>query len=217
MEALQHMRAQALPSGEQSAAQWDNGNGYVSGKGESSQMQPQVLFGYALASNTRGHEMGDFHVAEIREIGEEGQEVGLFAIFDSHGGSEVGRELQYRLFDNILGEGGVWRDPAGAIRDGYLLTDRQLLESSSVSSKGGSTAVTAMIVEHGSRLIVANVGDSKAVLCKNGAAVQLSVDHDPGRPTERAEVESRGGIVLTLPGTVLVSLPFLYLKSRFLV
>lgn len=209
MEALQQMRAQALPGGggpgQERKAQWENGTGWISGSGESTQLQPQVLFGYALAPNTRGHEMEDFHVAEIWELedgSEDGNEVGLFAIFDSHRGPEVGRELQARLFDNILGEGGVRADPAGAIRDGYLLTDRQLLESSALSGKGGSTAVTAIILDHGSRLIVANVGDSRAVLCKNGVAVQLSVDHDPGRPLQRAEVESRGGVVLTMPGDV---------------
>jgi len=57
-----------------------------------------------------------------------------------------------------------------------------------------------MLLDHGSRLIVANVGDARAVLSKNGRAVQLSVDHDPGSPTERANVERRGGMVIQMPG-----------------
>lgn len=99
-----------------------------------------------------------------------------------------------------MNEGGVWSDPTGATRDAYLLTDRNILNTDTM--KGGSTAVTAMVCGNGSRLIVANLGDSRAVLCKDGKAVQLSVDHDPGRPSERASVEARGGHVTHLPGKV---------------
>jgi protein phosphatase 1L len=139
--------------------------------------------------------MEDFHIAEFRDI--DGEETGLFGIIDSHGGPAVGKHVQHHLFNNILSEGGVHLDPAGATRDGYLLTDRNVLES---SLEGGCSAVTAMLVDHGSRLIVANVGDARAVLAKNGRAVQLSVDHDPGSPTERASVERRGGMVTQIPG-----------------
>ena len=97
-----------------------------------------------------------------------------------------------------MNEGGVWSDPTGATRDAYLRTDRDILDSD--VEKGGSTAVTAMVCGNGSHVIVANLGDSRAVLCKNGKAVQFSVDHDPGRPTERAIVEARGGHVTHLPG-----------------
>lgn len=124
-------------------------------------------------------------------------QIGLFGIIDSHDGPVVGKHVQHHLFNNILNEGGVRLDPAGATRDGYLLTDRNILEA---SLEGGCSAVTAMLVEHGSRLIVANVGDARAILSKNGRAVQLSVDHDPGSPTERASVERKGGRVTQIPG-----------------
>lgn len=166
-----------------------------SGGGESVQMQPQAIFGFSLLQGLRGNPMEDFHVAEFRNI--DGEEIGLFGIIDSHGGPCVGKYVQQHLFDNILNEGGVRLDPAGATRDGYLLTDRNILEG---SHAGGCSAVTAMLVDHGSRLIVANVGDARAVLAKNGIAVQLSVDHDPGSPTERASVERRGGMVTQIPG-----------------
>lgn len=46
--------------------------------------------------------------------------------------------------------------------------------------------------------MVANVGDSRAVICKNGVAKQLSVDHEPSK--ERAYIEDRGGFVSNFPG-----------------
>lgn len=64
--------------------------------------------------------------------------------------------------------------------------------------KGGSTAVTAILI-NGQKLIVANVGDSRAVISKKGVAKQLSVDHEPSR--EKKLIESKGGFVSNLPGT----------------
>lgn len=63
--------------------------------------------------------------------------------------------------------------------------------------KGGSTAVTAILINC-EKLVVANVGDSRAVICKNGVAKQLSVDHEPSK--ERANIEDRGGFVSNFPG-----------------
>ena len=83
-------------------------------------------------------------------------QVPFFGIFDAHKGEGVAKYLQDNLFNNILNEGGVRADPVGATRDAYLLTDRNILDTT--SEKGGSTAVTAMVCECGSRLIVANVG-----------------------------------------------------------
>lgn len=127
-------------------------------------------------------------------------QVAFFGIFDSHNGDAVAKQLQKNLFNNIVNEGGVWSDPAGATRDAYLLTDRHILDS---TEKGGSTAVTAMVCELGGRLIVANLGDSRAVLCKNGKAELVSVKHDPTRPVEKANIETRGGHVTRFPGNTI--------------
>ncbi|TVU50941.1 hypothetical protein EJB05_02339, partial [Eragrostis curvula] len=62
----------------------------------------------------------------------------------------------------------------------------------------GSTAVVALLV--GDRVIVANCGDSRAVLCRGPAdapPLPLSDDHkQPDRPDERARIMSVGGQVL---------------------
>lgn len=167
----------------------------IYGGGRSELLQPQLVWGYCLLQGLEGRDMEDLHVADVRTINN--QEVAFFGVFDSHKGDAAARYLQAHLFDAILSEGGVWSDPAGATRDAYLVTDRHILDA---VEKGGSTAVTAMACDNGGRVVVANVGDSRAVMSKAGKAVQLSVDHDPGRPTERANVEARGGHVTHLPG-----------------
>ncbi|GFS43424.1 similar to HYPERSENSITIVE TO ABA1 [Actinidia rufa] len=62
----------------------------------------------------------------------------------------------------------------------------------------GSTAVVAFISP--THLIVANCGDSRAVLCRGKVAVPLSVDHKPDREDERARIEAAGGKVIQWDG-----------------
>lgn len=46
----------------------------------------------------------------------------------------------------------------------------------------------------GEVLYVAHAGDSRAVLCRGGAAVQLTQDHKPvSVPEERRRIEAAGG------------------------
>lgn len=60
----------------------------------------------------------------------------------------------------------------------------------------GTTAIVAVIHEGPPpMLIVANAGDSRAVLCRGGTAVPLSYDHKPDLPRERQRIENAGGVV----------------------
>lgn len=44
-------------------------------------------------------------------------------------------------------------------------------------------------------MFVANAGDSRCVLCRDGVAVDLSVDHKPEDDSERTRIEAAGGKV----------------------
>lgn len=88
-------------------------------------------------------------------------------------------------------------EPENAIKKAYRITDTDILEKAVDLGKGGSTAVTAILINC-EKLVVANVGDSRAVICKGGLAKQLSVDHEP--TAEREDIENRGGFVSNFPG-----------------
>ncbi|WCJ34646.1 Protein phosphatase 2C family protein [Euphorbia peplus] len=168
-----------------------------SGKGKSKSSTKRMSHGFQLVEGKSGHDMEDYHVAEYRKI--KNRELGLFAIFDGHLGDRVPSYLKDNLFLNILEEPSFWDDPKTAIKNAYRNTDKFILDNSINLGPGGSTAVTAIVID-GKDLWVANVGDSRAVVCERGSANQLTVDHEPH--TERRRIEKQGGFVTTLPGDV---------------
>lgn len=65
--------------------------------------------------------------------------------------------------------------------------------SDEVGKDSGTTAIVSVI--QGNKLYVANVGDSRCVLCRNGAAVELSTDHKPEDEAEFSRIEKAGAKV----------------------
>ncbi|CAH0393080.1 unnamed protein product [Bemisia tabaci] len=64
--------------------------------------------------------------------------------------------------------------------------------SKAAKEDSGTTALIAIL--EGSQLIVANVGDSRGVMCDaTGNAVPLSFDHKPNRGDEKERIEKEGG------------------------
>ncbi|KAJ7282166.1 hypothetical protein O6H91_14G043700 [Diphasiastrum complanatum] len=62
----------------------------------------------------------------------------------------------------------------------------------------GSTAIVAVVSSF--QIIVANCGDSRAVLSRGGKVIALSADHKPDREDEMARVEAAGGRVIFWDG-----------------
>ncbi|KAG1339245.1 hypothetical protein COCNU_04G015510 [Cocos nucifera] len=62
----------------------------------------------------------------------------------------------------------------------------------------GSTAVVAVVGPN--RIVVANCGDSRAILCRNGIPIPLSSDHKPDRPDELERIQAAGGRVIYWDG-----------------
>lgn len=182
----------------------------------------EIKFGYSLVKGKANHPMEDYYVSKFTKV--DGKELGLFAIYDGHLGERVPAYLQKHLFSNILKEvlqfflltasgsclflifnlcmclqEHFWYDTQRALIAAYEKTDQTILSHSDLG-RGGSTAVTAILLD-GRRLWVANVGDSRAVLSRGGQAIQMTVDHEPH--TERLSIEDKGGFVSNMPGWLL--------------
>lgn len=94
-----------------------------------------------------------------------------------------------------------------AMRDAFLQTDTDLESTIAQHDPSGTTASVAVLFKD--HLLVANVGDSRVVLCcsttyrtmtKNNIRIslplQITVDHTPYDSSERLAVERRGGKIL---------------------
>lgn len=63
----------------------------------------------------------------------------------------------------------------------------------------GCTAVVALLV--GREIVVANAGDSRCIICRNGKAIEMSFDHKPEDEIEFERIRKAGGRV-SLDGRV---------------
>lgn len=162
--------------------------------------------------------MEDAHVCTSSFGNEAG--VSFFAVFDGHCGAQVARFCGRHVVEEILSTKAYKeKHYAEAMRQSFLGLDERMLADwpSSVISPGGKypadpssevkpvepyayaprnpgcTALACFIEEH--RLHLANAGDSRAVLCRDGVAVELTVDHGTSVETERTRIEKAGGYI----------------------
>ncbi|KAH0454438.1 hypothetical protein IEQ34_016362 [Dendrobium chrysotoxum] len=99
-----------------------------------------------------------------------------------------------RSFSRMDAEVVIWGGAAGERRNTTCRCELQTPKCEHV----GSTAVVAVVgPEH---IVVANCGDSRAVLCRQGAAIPLSIDHKPDRPDEMQRIQAAGGRVIFWDG-----------------
>jgi len=144
------------------------------------------------------------------------EELGVyFAVFDGHGGSQVADSVAKQLHKTIMQQFRQRQvQPASrdekvraAIREAFLNLDKEILSMAERKKYEtvGSTALMALL--HGNpklgtalRLVVANCGDSRAVLCRAGQAVAASEDHKPTRLDEKKRIERAGGLVMQVRG-----------------
>lgn len=91
---------------------------------------------------------------------------------------------------SIQSQPAFWTNPKQAIKRAYKVTDDEILKNVA-GFRGGSTTVTAILKDR-KTLIVASVGDSRAILCRNGKAKQITTDHEPEK--ERDLIESKGNV-----------------------
>uniref|UniRef100_A0A0E0JLX7 protein-serine/threonine phosphatase n=1 Tax=Oryza punctata TaxID=4537 RepID=A0A0E0JLX7_ORYPU len=153
----------------------------------------------------------------VEEEGKEEDE-GFFAVYDGHGGSRVAEACRERMHVVLAEEvrlrrllqGGVggadvededrarWKEAMAAC---FARVDGEVggaEEADTGEQTVGSTAVVAVVGPR--RIVVANCGDSRAVLSRGGVAVPLSSDHKPDRPDEMERVEAAGGRVINWNG-----------------
>ncbi|OQR88063.1 hypothetical protein ACHHYP_07628 [Achlya hypogyna] len=146
----------------------------------------------------------DMNVSALAKAGFTPQS--FFGVFDGHGGLEASHYLHDQLHKYIISElqsrsaetelttvAHIDKLVVESLTAAFEQTDAAFLRESE-RPQAGSTATTVFIA--GSRMYVANVGDSRTVLSRNGIAVRLSNDHKPSRPDEAQRIRDTGGFII---------------------
>ncbi len=130
-------------------------------------------------------------------------DLALFGVYDGHGGDMVAHYTAKNFKSHLLKNELVSSNRAdfaeksqAAFELALMSIDAELRALPAVQTgqdHSGSTSVMTLISP--GHIICANTGDSRAVLCRNGAAVALSQDHKPYDEEEKARIEAAGGTV----------------------
>jgi len=162
----------------------------------------------------------------------EGHRIVGFAVLDGHSGSlcvdHLVERLPVHLQACLAAKPSLTEDYLRqAVAEACSVTDNEFLDKARRNERmDGSTMILALVYPDDSprpprpvgscRLLIANVGDSRAVLCRSAVgaddtgsqctALRLSEDHKPSRPDEQQRIRARGGVT-DFHGVVRVFMP----------
>ncbi|XP_006630857.1 protein phosphatase Mn(2+)-dependent 1K-like [Lepisosteus oculatus] len=150
-------------------------------------------FGCASQMGKRKENEDRYRVAQLAD------DLFLFAVFDGHGGAAAA-EFCSRHFSHFIQRNLQFEsDLESVLEKSFLQIDGAFLQH--ICSLGedpplfvGTTATVALL-RNETELVVASVGDSPAVLCREGKAESLTEDHSPRRKDERQRILQCGGII----------------------
>ncbi|XP_048091721.1 protein phosphatase, Mg2+/Mn2+ dependent, 1Nb (putative) isoform X1 [Alosa alosa] len=124
----------------------------------------------------------------------------FFAVFDGHAGSVVAEHCSRNLLEHILATGSVGLEEdvervTEGIHEGFLSMDKQLHSVATREGweRGGTTVVSTLLTPQS--IYFANLGDSRALLCRGGRVAFATADHKPYGPAEKERIERAGGSV----------------------
>eukprot|EP00758_Cryptobia_borreli_P003827 Tbor_TRINITY_DN4005_c0_g2::TRINITY_DN4005_c0_g2_i1::g.11848::m.11848 len=113
----------------------------------------------------------------------------IFGIFDGHSNDKCSQFIAEHLPRRLINEKLPITDET--ITRICLELDADYLEQ----CKEGGTTGTFCIIDNDNQITVANVGDSRIMIIRDGNIKFVTTDHKPQNPEERARIESCGGVV----------------------
>lgn len=138
-------------------------------------------------------------------------EYALYGVFDGHGrkGHDISNFVKDNLPKILFSQETFSQDPQDALlktfeKTQYLIEKATALKAIDATRSGTTCSIVLHCIEK-KTLYIAHVGDSRVVLGKqvqdqkqgkSWTAVELTKDHKPDLPEERARIEKNGGIVV---------------------
>ena len=163
------------------------------------------VYSYSLQGKRPTQE--DQHIAILNIEGDNTNynSINFFGVFDGHGGPKVSKYLKDTLPDffilklkkNIYKNSDTLAKYVNEVYE-YLQNNLKIKHPRAAEYCGSTACIGINYVDDNNKNILwmINVGDSRGILCnKNGEAIQLTTDHKPNIPEEKARIEALGGKV----------------------
>jgi serine/threonine protein phosphatase PrpC len=161
---------------------------------------------YSLQGKRASNEDKHFHLLNLDNKNKNYNRINFVSVFDGHGGKMISKYLKKNMpkfFINKFKKKKIYQNKrlASNYFNGVFNTvqDNLTKKHPRGSRYCGSTALVGIQYldkNNRSKLWIANVGDSRAVLCQNNNTVlQLSEDHKPNSENERNRIGELGGSI----------------------
>ena len=126
--------------------------------------------------------------------------VSFFGIYDGHGGKECAEYLRDNLHKLICESPNFLKNPIEAIKNGFAMAEKDFLMNHAISNfnqtvlnRSGSCALILITIE--TKIYIANVGDSRAIMSSNRKLKDITIDHKPNEINEKNRIIKNGGKV----------------------
>jgi serine/threonine protein phosphatase PrpC len=151
---------------------------------------------YCGAGRTRGRrgymEDVDFTFESLQV--DEQRCVNIYGVLDGHGGRDCAQFCADEIPMKIVASLRSGCQCTEALYRSFIDADSEFLQSDSVSN-AGTTANVAVYDAYRNVFYVANTGDTRAVLCRHGKALDLTYDRKGSDPEEISRIIAAGGFV----------------------
>ncbi|GBG31942.1 Protein kinase and PP2C-like domain-containing protein [Hondaea fermentalgiana] len=188
-----------------------SGDASVSGAGNQVKSNSSVLVGAFATSGRRGADkMEDRHAVSHYSLGDGRGELSVITVFDGHGGPTCSHFANTYLGPRIGAQLAMGNFPDEAARRATVAREfvavDEAFRKGPIADKSGCTALAAVVWQpekaarpNHIRMLFANAGDCRAVLCRteNGVdrAVRLTQDHNAASASEQDRIRAAGGTI----------------------
>lgn len=121
----------------------------------------------------------------------------MVGLLDGHGGYEAAVYCSNEIIKSFAENMKIWPNIHRIFTHSFKNTHKHFARYFP-RSEAGTTATFALIQQNS--IHVANCGDSRAVVLYHDAVQQITIDHSPGNPEEKARIAAMGGVVTNIGG-----------------
>nr|XP_011462277.1 PREDICTED: putative protein phosphatase 2C-like protein 44 isoform X2 [Fragaria vesca subsp. vesca] len=136
-------------------------------------MMPAVSHGHHVVEGYDGSDCDYFRVQreQIEEL-----ELWLFGVSDPRIGDGVTKYMQAHLFDKKPKESYIKGKSQETMKKAYLSAKSKVRDAQETEEANGVGSVSAMVID-GEKLVLANMGNYRAIVCREGLAHEIGSRH----------------------------------------